>query len=113
MLHGFMESSNHIEHPQKILWITVMKIIGKQFIIQELKLTNMNKNRTINEQEENTFDLYSKMIQRIDDEIASSIQNGIINLYDLSDEIENDDELSDSQKKSLIKFVEAVTDTYI
>lgn len=73
----------------------------------------MNKNRTINEQEENTFDLYSKMIQRIDDEIASSIQNGIINLYDLSDEIENDDELSDSQKKSLIKFVEAVTDTYI
>ncbi len=90
-----------------------MKIIGKQFIIQELKLTNMNKNRTINEQEENTFDLYSKMIQRIDDEIASSIQNGIINLYDLSDEIENDDELSDSQKKSLIKFVEAVTDTYI
>ena len=90
-----------------------MKIIGKQFIIQELKLTNMSKNRTINEQEENTFDLYSKMIQRIDDEIASSIQNGIINLYDLSDEIENDDELSDSQKKSLIKFVEAVTDTYI
>lgn len=73
----------------------------------------MSKNRTINEQEENTFDLYSKMIQRIDDEIASSIQNGIINLYDLSDEIENDDELSDSQKKSLIKFVEAVTDTYI
>ena len=73
----------------------------------------MSKNRTINEHEENTFDLYSKMIQRIDDEIASSIQNGIINLYDLSDEIENDDELSDSQKKSLIKFVEAVTDTYI
>ena len=73
----------------------------------------MSKNRTINEQEENTFDLYSKMIQRIDDEIARSIQNGIINLYDLSDERETDDELSDSQKKSLIKFVEAVTDTYI
>lgn len=73
----------------------------------------MEKNRTIKEQEENTFDLYGKMIQRIDDEIASCIQNGIINLYDLSDEIENDEDLSDSQKKSLIKFVEAVTDTYV
>ncbi len=73
----------------------------------------MEKNRTIKEQEENTFDLYGKMIQRIDDEIASCIQNGIINLYDLSDEIENDEDLSDSQKKSLINFVESVTDTYV
>lgn len=73
----------------------------------------MKKNRTIKEREENTFDLYGKMIQRIDDEIASCIQNGIINLYDLSDEIENDEDLSDSQKKSLINFVESVTDTYI
>lgn len=73
----------------------------------------MKNNKKINEQEETALDLYGKMIQRMDDEIASNIQNGIINLYDLSEEIENDDDLTESEKKSLTKFIEAVIDTYI
>ena len=127
MLHGFMVLKNPIEHHQRTLWTIVMKTIGKLFIIQVSKSINSMKKviniteeeltkivkRAINENEESTFELFGRMIQRMDDDIASCVQAGLQNLYEITEEIELDEDLTESQKKSLINFIENIEDTYI
>ena len=68
--------------------------------ITEEELTKIVK-RAINENEESTFELFGRMIQRMDDDIASCVQAGL------------DEDLTESQKKSLINFIENIEDTYI
>lgn len=80
--------------------------------ITEKELTKIVK-RAINENEEGTFEVYGRMIQRMDDDIASCVQAGLQNLYEIAEEIELDTDLTDSQKKSLINFIQNIEDTYI
>lgn len=80
--------------------------------ITEEELTKIVK-RAINENEESTFEIFGRMIQRMDDDIASCVQAGLQNLYGIAEEIEVDPDLTESQKKSLINFIENIEDTYI
>ena len=68
--------------------------------------------RVMNEDKGSSYELYSKYIQRADDDLASCIQGTMQTLQDLRDEIEMDDELSDKERSLLIRYIESVEDTY-
>jgi len=85
--------------------------MSKVVRITESELTKIVK-RVMSENESSTYEMFTKYIQRADDDLASCIQSTMQTLQDLREEIELDTEISDKERSLLIRFIENVEDTY-
>jgi len=79
--------------------------------LTESELTKIVK-KVMSENEESTYQMYTKYIQRADDDLASCVQSTMQVLQDLRDEIELDEEISGKERSLLIRFIESIEDTY-
>ena len=85
--------------------------MSKVIRLTESELTKIVK-RVMSENESSTYEMYTKYIQRADDDLASCVQSTMQTLQDLKDEIELDTEISDKERSLLIRYIENVEDTY-
>jgi hypothetical protein len=85
--------------------------MSKVVRLTESELTKIVK-RVMSENESSTYEMYTKYIQRADDDLASCIQSTMQTLQDLKEEIELETEISDKERSLLIRYVENVEDTY-
>ena len=85
--------------------------MSKVVRLTESELTKIVK-RVMSENESSTYEMYTKYIQRADDDLASCVQSTMQTLQDLREEIELDTEISDKEKSLLIRYIENVEDTY-
>jgi hypothetical protein len=85
--------------------------MSKVVRLTESELTKIVK-RVMSENESSTYEMYTKYIQRADDDLASCVQSTMQTLQDLKEEIELDTEISDKDRSLLIRFIENVEDTY-
>jgi hypothetical protein len=79
--------------------------------LTESELTKIVK-KVMSENEGSTYKMYTKYIQRADDDLASCVQSTMQVLQDLRDEIELDEEISGKERSLLIRFIESIEDTY-
>jgi|LauGreDrversion4_2_1035121.scaffolds.fasta_scaffold1313744_2 hypothetical protein len=85
--------------------------MSKVVRLTESELTKIVK-RVMSENESSTYEMYTKYIQRADDDLASCVQSTMQTLQDLKEEIELDTEISDKERSLLIRYIENVEDTY-
>jgi hypothetical protein len=85
--------------------------MSKVIRLTESELTKIVK-RVMSENESSTYEMYTKYIQRADDDLASCVQSTMQTLQDLKEEIELETEISDKEKSLLIRYIENVEDTY-
>jgi hypothetical protein len=85
--------------------------MSKVVRLTESELTKIVK-RVMSENESSTYEMYTKYIQRADDDLASCVQSTMQTLQDLKEEIELETEISDKEKSLLIRYIENVEDTY-
>jgi hypothetical protein len=85
--------------------------MSKVIRLTESELTKIVK-RVMSENESSTYEMYTKYIQRADDDLASCIQSTMQTLQDLKEEIELETEISDKERSLLIRYIENVEDTY-
>ena len=85
--------------------------MSKVIRLTESELTKIVK-RVMSENESSTYEMYTKYIQRADDDLASCVQSTMQTLQDLKEEIELDTEISDKERSLLIRYIENVEDTY-
>ena len=85
--------------------------MSKVIRLTESELTKIVK-RVMSENESSTYEMYTRYIQRADDDLASCVQSTMQTLQDLKEEIELDTEISDKEKSLLIRYIENVEDTY-
>ena len=85
--------------------------MSKVVRLTESELTKIVK-RVMSENESSTYEMYTKYIQRADDDLASCIQSTMQTLQDLKEEIELETEISDKERSLLIRYIENVEDTY-
>jgi hypothetical protein len=86
--------------------------MSKVVRLTESELTKIVK-RVMSENESSSYEMYTRYIQRADDDLASCIQSTMQTLQDLKEEIELETEISDKEKSLLIRYIENVEDTYI
>jgi putative cell wall-binding protein len=82
--------------------------------VVRLTESELNKivRKVMSEDKGSTYEMYTRYIQRADDDLASCVQSTMQTLQDLKDEIELDTEISDKERSLLIRFIENVEDTY-
>ena len=85
--------------------------MSKVVRLTESELTKIVK-RVMSENESSTYEMYTRYIQRADDDLASCVQSTMQTLQDLREEIELDTEISDKERSLLIRYIENVEDTY-
>ena len=85
--------------------------MSKVVRLTESELTKIVK-RVMSENESSSYEMYTRYIQRADDDLASCVQSTMQTLQDLREEIELDTEISDKEKSLLVRFIENVEDTY-
>jgi len=85
--------------------------MSKVVRLTESELTKIVK-RVMSENESSSYEMYTRYIQRADDDLASCVQSTMQTLQDLKEEIELDTEISDKEKSLLVRFIENVEDTY-
>jgi len=85
--------------------------MSKVIRITESELTKIVK-RVMSENESSSYEMYTRYIQRADDDLASCVQSTMQTLQDLKEEIELDTEISDKERSLLIRYIENVEDTY-
>ena len=85
--------------------------MSKVVRLTESELTKIVK-RVMSENESSTYEMYTKYIQRADDDLASCVQSTMQTLQDLKEEIELETEISDKERSLLIRYIENVEDTY-
>jgi hypothetical protein len=68
--------------------------------------------KVMSEDKSSTYEMYTRYIQRADDDLASCVQSTMQTLQDLKEEVELDTEISDKERSLLIRFIENVEDTY-
>ena len=85
--------------------------MSKVVRLTESELTKIVK-RVMSENESSTYEMFTKYIQRADDDLASCVQSTMQTLQDLREEIELDTEISDKERSLLIRYIENVEDTY-
>jgi hypothetical protein len=85
--------------------------MSKVVRLTESELTKIVK-RVMSENESSSYEMYTRYIQRADDDLASCVQSTMQTLQDLKEEIELDTEISDKEKSLLIRYIENVEDTY-
>ena len=85
--------------------------MSKVVRLTESELTKIVK-RVMSENESSSYEMYTRYIQRADDDLASCVQSTMQTLQDLKEEIELDTEISDKERSLLIRFIENVEDTY-
>jgi hypothetical protein len=85
--------------------------MSKVVRLTESELTKIVK-RVMSENESSTYEMFTKYIQRADDDLASCVQSTMQTLQDLKEEIELDTEISDKERSLLIRYIENVEDTY-
>ena len=79
--------------------------------LTESELTKIVK-KVMSENEGSTYKMYTKYIQRADDDLASCVQSTMQVLQDLRESIELDEEISGKERSLLIRFIESIEDTY-
>jgi hypothetical protein len=85
--------------------------MSKVVRLTESELTKIVK-RVMSENESSSYEMYTRYIQRADDDLASCVQSTMQTLQDLKEEIELDTEISDKERSLLIRYIENVEDTY-
>ena len=85
--------------------------MSKVVRLTESELTKIVK-RVMSENESSSYEMYTRYIQRADDDLASCVQSTMQTLQDLKEEIELETEISDKERSLLIRYVENVEDTY-
>jgi DNA-binding ferritin-like protein len=85
--------------------------MSKVVRLTESELTKIVK-RVMSENESSSYEMYTRYIQRADDDLASCVQSTMQTLQDLREEIELDTEISDKERSLLIRYIENVEDTY-
>jgi len=85
--------------------------MSKLVRLTESELTKIVK-RVMSEDKSSTYEMYTRYIQRADDDLASCVQSTMQTLQDLKEEVELDTEISDKERSLLIRFIENVEDTY-
>ena len=85
--------------------------MSKVVRLTESELTKIVK-RVMSENESSSYEMYTRYIQRADDDLASCVQSTMQTLQDLREEIELDTEISDKEISLLIRYIENVEDTY-
>ena len=85
--------------------------MSKVVRLTESELTKIVK-RVMSENESSSYKMYTRYIQRADDDLASCVQSTMQTLQDLKEEIELDTEISDKERSLLIRYIENVEDTY-
>jgi DNA-binding ferritin-like protein len=79
--------------------------------LTESELTKIVK-KVMSENEGSTYKMYTKYIQRADDDLSSCIQSTMQVLQDLRESIEIDEDISGKERSLLIRFIESIEDTY-
>ena len=85
--------------------------MSKVVRLTESELTKIVK-RVMSENESSSYEMFTRYIQRADDDLASCVQSTMQTLQDLREEIELDTEISDKERSLLIRYIENVEDTY-
>jgi hypothetical protein len=85
--------------------------MSKVVRLTESELTKIVK-RVMSENESSSYEMFTRYIQRADDDLASCVQSTMQTLQDLKEEIELDTEISDKERSLLIRYIENVEDTY-
>jgi hypothetical protein len=82
--------------------------------VVRLTESELNKivRKVMSEDKSSTYEMYTRYIQRADDDLASCVQSTMQTLQDLKEEVELDTEISDKERSLLIRFIENVEDTY-
>jgi gas vesicle protein len=79
--------------------------------LTESELTKIVK-KVMSENEGSAYKMYTKYIQRADDDLSSCIQSTMQVLQDLRESIESDEDISGKERSLLIRFIESIEDTY-
>jgi hypothetical protein len=79
--------------------------------LTESELTKIVK-KVMSENEGSTYKMYTRYIQRADDDLASCIQSTMQVLQDLRESIESDEDISGKERSLLIRFIESIENTY-
>ena len=82
--------------------------------VVRLTESELNKivRKVMSEDKSSTYEMYTRYIQRADDDLASCVQSTMQTLQDLKEEVELDTEISDKERSLLIRYIENVEDTY-